>query len=318
MQDSTPLDDIRKLLHYAVLAPSSHNTQPWRFKISGTRVLLYADRTRSLPVNDPEDRELTISCGCALMNLRVAAAHAGMAGDLRQAPDAADRDLLASVEMSSGSRAPEAAELFPAIARRRTHRKRFGDKPVDNAILRDLRSQAEAEGAWLVVLDSERDRTQVASLVSEGDAVQWSDPRWRRELAFWMRPRRSGDGLTVPRLMAPLVRSFVRRFDMGERVGAADSSLAAESPVLALLGTDGDSPHDWLGAGQALERVLLHACLEGLQGSYLNQPIQVASLRPRLQQLASRAGFPQILLRLGYPERELPSSPRRPVKEVLD
>ena len=34
-------------------------------------VELLADRTRALPVNDPQDRELTISCGCALFNLRV-------------------------------------------------------------------------------------------------------------------------------------------------------------------------------------------------------------------------------------------------------
>lgn len=62
-----------------MLAPSSHNTQPWRFCTSGDRVELYADRTRALPFNDPEDRELTISCGCALMNTRVAAAEAGLA-----------------------------------------------------------------------------------------------------------------------------------------------------------------------------------------------------------------------------------------------
>lgn len=319
MQDSTrPLpEEIRSLLHFAVMAPSSHNTQPWRFAIRGTRVLLYADRTRSLPVNDPDDRELIISCGCALMNLRAAAAHAGMHSEVRPLPEPGDRDLLAAVELRRGNIAPPAAELFPAIPRRRTCRKRFRDKAVDAGILRELGRQAEAEGAWLEAIETATHRRRVAALVAQGDALQWSDPRWRRELAFWMRPRHRGDGLAVPGVMAPLVRSVVRRFNMGKRTGAADSALAAQSPVLALLGTDSDSPQSRLGAGQALERVLLRACLEGLQASYLNQPIQVASLRPKLQALAGRPGFPQILLRLGYPEKAPAASPRRPPEAVL-
>ena len=50
------------LLKYAILAPSSHNTQPWLFKIVDNNVIeVYADRTRALPVVDPEDRALTLS-----------------------------------------------------------------------------------------------------------------------------------------------------------------------------------------------------------------------------------------------------------------
>ena len=62
------------LLRYAVLAPSGHNTQPWLFRVAGDAVELYADWTQALAVVDPEDRALTISCGAALFNLRVASA----------------------------------------------------------------------------------------------------------------------------------------------------------------------------------------------------------------------------------------------------
>ena len=74
-QDDTGRATVdRRLLEAAVQAPSSHNTQPWLFRVEDGAVHLLADRTRALPVNDPDDRELTISCGCALLNLRVAAA----------------------------------------------------------------------------------------------------------------------------------------------------------------------------------------------------------------------------------------------------
>jgi hypothetical protein len=71
-----------------------------------------------------------------------------------------------------------------------------------------------------------------------------------------------------------------------------------------------------LVAGQALQRVLLVAHTHGLQASYLNQPIQVASLRPKLQELPEQVAFPQILLRLGFPEDEVHAAPRRPLDDV--
>lgn len=109
----------------------------------------------------------------------------------------------------------------------------------------------------------------------------------------------------------------MRTFDMGHGVGAKDEQLADESPALAVLGTAADNRADWLAAGQALQRVLLVAHTHGLQASYLNQPIQVASLRPKLQKLLSQGGFPQILLRLGLPEKDIHGAPRRPLDDVI-
>jgi hypothetical protein len=62
----TAPDKARFAIRYAILAPSSHNTQPWRFVIIGSELLVCADRTRSLPNMDPFDRELIISRGAAL------------------------------------------------------------------------------------------------------------------------------------------------------------------------------------------------------------------------------------------------------------
>ncbi|WP_448522145.1 hypothetical protein [Schleiferia thermophila] len=81
------MKSTESLIQKAVRAPSSHNTQPWIFHVAESAINLYADRTRALPVNDPDDRELTISCGCALMNLRVAAAAEGLDARLEALPD---------------------------------------------------------------------------------------------------------------------------------------------------------------------------------------------------------------------------------------
>ncbi|MEJ5365913.1 MAG: nitroreductase family protein [Desulfosoma sp.] len=305
------------LIRKAVLAPSSHNTQPWLFRVSNTVLDLRADRTRALPVNDPDDRELTISCGCALMNLRIAAAGSGYCAQVEALPDAKDRDFLARVMIAPGSGSPRREGLLlEFFEKRRTYRKPFDSRNVDSATVEHVVEAAHAEGAWLRPLETEEEKQQAARLAAEGDALQWADSPWRRELAAWMRPRRRGDGLTVPALIAPVWQFVVRTIDMGGFVGAKDRHVAESSPLVAVLGTDGDGPRHWLAAGQALQRVLLVACRHGLQASYLNQPIQAAALRPKLQELIGR-GFPQVMLRFGYPVDEIPPSPRRPVKDVI-
>lgn len=302
----------------AVLAPSSHNTQPWFFRLSDSAVDLCADRTRALPVNDPEDRELAISCGCALMNLRIAAASAGLHVQVRLLPEPEEPDLLARMSLSGQSNVcADDAELADFIETRRTYRKRFAPREVSASALDQLIEATRQEGARLVPLLTDEVRQKTAALVAEGDAVQWANSSWRRELAAWMHPRRQGDGLTMPALSLPAAQLVVRTFDMGGGVGAKDRQLAEASPLLAVLSTEGDHPRDWLLAGQALQRALLLGCKHGLQASYLNQPVQEASLRPKLQNLVG-TGFPQILLRIGYPLQEIPHTPRRALDDVIE
>jgi nitroreductase len=309
----------RSLVEEAVRAPSSHNTQPWRFRVRDEIIDLFADRTRALPVNDPDDRELTISCGAALMNLRVAAAHVGVGVNVQLLPSEDEPDWLARVAPSELLDGPtEEAALFELIARRRTYRKRFAARPVPVDLVQRLINAASAEQARLHPILSESVRHEVAALVNQADTRQWANPSWRRELAAWMHPRRRGDGLTLPGLAVPVAQLVVRTFDMGGGIGARDRDLAEASPLLAMLDTAGDGARDWLHAGEALERVLLTACQLGLQASYLNQPIQEAALRPRLRQVVGGSGFPQLLLRIGYTAEDVPATPRREIADVLD
>jgi nitroreductase len=326
MSSSAP--DIHALIRRATRAPSSHNTQPWRFRIhgGGHGLDLLADCGRRLPVNDPDDREMTLSCGCALMNLRVAAAAAGLGAVVTALPDPSRPDLLARIALDPEA-PPDAtlASLAPAIDQRHTNRGDFRPAAVAAGQTKRLMAAAAAEGAWLELVAGPANRAAVAGLVSAGDAAQWSDPAWRRELAAWLRPRGRGDGLSLPRLLVPVARFSVARFDLGRRVGRRDRRLAETAPLLAVLGTGADDTPARLAAGQALARVLLTATADGLAASYLNQPVQVAALRPRLATLlgagpaaSSGRGCPQVLLRLGIAKKPSAASPRRPVGAVID
>ncbi len=320
----TTADKLRAAVRFAVSAPSSHNSQPWRFVLADGCLELRADRSRALPVVDPDDRELVISCGSALFHLCLALRHFGSTPQVERLPSIRDPDLLARVRViGAWERTAEDEALFHAIPRRHTNRQPFEDRHLPGELGRVLEAAAQASGAWLHVFRTPEARSAIASLVAEADRIQMADKRFRRELAAWLRPnwteRRDGMpgfALGLGDVMAAAGPLIVRTFDVGPGRAAHDEELAEGSPMLALLGTPRDTPYHWLEAGEALSHVLLRAQVDGVSASYLNQPIEIVELRPRLQLVAGRPGFPQMLLRLGF-GREAQGTPRRPVSEVL-
>lgn len=319
---------LRFLLHYAVLAPSSHNSQPWLFRVADDHVDVFADRTRALPVVDPDDRALVTSCGSAIEFLRVALRHFGYRDKTELLPDPKDSDFLARVEMAGVYRTTDAdRRLFRAILGRRTNRLPFEARLLPGDLLATLAEESEVAGAHLAVSQDPPTKEAIATLIAEGDRTQLRDPSFRRELAAWIHPARSrtrdgipGTAFGVSQVLdvvgTPAISLVVRTFDLGKGRAATDRALAEGSPALSTLWTAGDTPRHWLVAGQALARVLLRAQDAGVSASYLNQPIEVPTLRPRLRQILGIAGYPQVLLRLGFGP-PLDPTPRRPVEETM-
>lgn len=320
----TPADQLRFMLRYAVLAPSNHNSQPWRFEVHGNTAELYADRSRSLRVTDPDDRQLLISCGCALFHLRVAIWHFGHLDRTQLLPSPGNPELLARVSLGDED-SPTAKQeaLFAAIPRRRTNRQLFRDDPLPDELKHELVKAAERESGWLQFVEERDQRNAIADLIAEGDRQQWADRHFRLELAAWLHPnngeardgipnsaQNAGDLLSVA---GPIV---IRTFDLGEGQAAKDRDIAVYSPSLVVLGTDADEPWAWISAGQALARVLLRARADEVWASFLNQPIETPALRSQVTELIGRTGHPQLILRLGYGPNVTPT-PRRTVEEVL-
>lgn len=163
------------LLRYAVRAPSGHNTQPWRFHIADGRLHVYADRDRALPVVDPEDRELVMSCGAALAHLTVALRHFGYAGDVSPFPDPAIRDQLATVGLGQAhTPRPGDHRLFEAIDNRHTHRAAFETRPVPHQLLAQLTRAPHQPGATLHAFTGDESTEAIATLVGEGDRTQFA------------------------------------------------------------------------------------------------------------------------------------------------
>ena len=322
--DSYASDQLEFLIGYAILAPSSHNTQPWLFRINAMDVEIHADRRRVLAAIDPNLRELVTSCGAALFNLRTAAEYFGHRYEVELFPLPDQPDCIARFRLGlSGETSSDDIVTFHAMTQRHTHRGPFRPDPLPDDIAAELVAVAQQEGATLQLITGDEGRAVIADAVAEADRVQWADKGFREELARWVRPKPqlAVDGLPtseagVSDWLAFAGPALIRTFDRGGGQAARHREIAAHAPTLAILSTDTDDPLAWVRAGQALQSVLLHARTEDVWASFLNQATEVPEVRARMAASLGVAGFPQVVLRLGYGEAVTPT-PRRSVREML-
>jgi len=312
---------VDELVRAAVAAPSMHNTQPWRFRIqdAGSTIELHADPARMLPVGDPDGRAAHIADGAALLNLRVAAAAAGLRPDIRLLPDPGQPLLLAEVRLI-GRHDPTRweGELRAAIWRRQTNREPFSSRPVPPGVRAEMAEAACLEGATLAFLDRD-EAARVLSLAAEAERHLLANPAYRAELARWAGGYRDRDGIPGSALgpRSPEGRDPVRDFTPERRHAPVRYAWFEERPQLAVLSAGPGGPRAWLAAGQALERVWLTATCRGIWVCPLTQPLETAGAW-QVRDPRSAAGQPQMILRIGYGLPLPPGAPRLPAADVID
>ncbi|MEE6310729.1 nitroreductase [Plantactinospora veratri] len=310
--------DLRSAVAAAVRAPSLHNSQPWRFRLVDGAIEVRVDPERLPPVGDPTRWAARISCGAALFNLRLALAVAGTPAEVRLRPYPHELDTVARlVPCRPRPATPAERNLYAALFRRHSNRAPFWPDPVPADTRWRLIEAARAEQAWLEMVIGPVAVQAVAEIARAADRVLARDRDYRAELARWIRtscaadgvPAEAGGPLPEPQDLLPQ-----RPFGVHARAPGQDYEL---EPLVAVLGSRGDSATDQIVAGQALQRVLLTATDSRLAVSMLSQPIEVRPAREQLRLALGRYGTPQMVMRIGYGEPGRPS-PRRDVDEVID
>ena len=324
-----PLGQAGYLVRVAARAPSVHNTQPWRFKICEQAIELYADGSRQLRT-DPVGREMLISCGAALYGLRLAVRSLGHEPQVELFPEPgrplfppAGLRLLARVRLGPVSPLnPAERKMLDAVPHRHTHRGPFEPVPLPAGLLPDLQADAIAEGATLAVVDLEQARPKLAAILATAVRGQDLDPVARAEIVRWTREEgsQSRDGVPAHAFPARPGRKpgWVpeRDFDLGRGLGLQPDGGSAAA-VTAVLVTAGDSEEDWLRAGQALNRLLLHAASQWVFARLQTQPLQAGTIRALIGSRLALPGVPQMLLEFGVARTAHPTG-RRPAADLTE
>lgn len=307
------------LVAAAVLAPSVHNTQPWRFRFSGATVELHRDLSRELPVEDPERRMALISGGAALFNLRVAAAYLGFRCHVVVWADAVST-LIAEVRLDREMGSSRSLSyLYSFLSERHTSRQPYTAERLRRTVRNALSTSAIVEGGSLEWLDDPSRRTWLLSLAGKADLFDLLDEKRLDERAEWIGGRRPRDGIPSHALGPRPANAGAAVRDLGTaQVDVRRNRARFETDdELALLTTPHDSPKDWVVAGQALEHVLLTATVRSVSASLLSQTSERPGLRTLQRDPLGGTAEPQLIIRFGYGPRVVGTS-RRPAAEFID
>jgi hypothetical protein len=324
----------RFVVRAAMMAPSVDNTQPWSFASSRDVISVYADPARALSRPDPAGREIVISGGAALFNLRLAMRHLGFASQVRLLPDPRRLDHLADVRWGRYSRPTVSEELlYRAMPRRRTHHGRFTVKPVPAPLINELSRLAHEERVTLHVVGGAGRIRVLAELIRMAELTQRAELGISAERTRWTAPPSPGDGPVAgvgdgpgDGVAAGNGDRAMNGSGFAERQAGPDarwpdspSPLQADDHglgVVAVLATQDDRPPDWLLAGQVLQRLLLHAAAHHVSAAFHTQPLELPEYRRRIQTEFTGGAYPQLLLRLGHAGHD-PKTPRRLVTDAL-
>jgi nitroreductase len=305
------------LLRYAILAPSTRNSQPWAFSVQGRRVHLIADFRKSQPVADPDRRELYLSLGCALENLLVAAEHFGFGHGVSYFPERGVPGLVATVTFEPGGTPSEAraGATLAAIVRRHNDDGVFRPAPLPTQLRLRLLACCVESDLQVHLTDDNHFRHWIDALTLEADRSEFADPAFRKELGYWIR-----QGVFGPApVKAQLGRPPMARLDLAEPVVERDHAIVESAALLGLISATGDSHLLHVRAGQLFERVWLTATAMGVSINPMSQTMRHPQLRAAVGELLPSTGWvPQHLFRVGYSSRnEERHSPRQPVDDVV-
>lgn len=311
----------RELVRYATLAPSSHNTQCWKFSVADLGLSILPDLSRRCPAVDPDDHHLFVSLGCATENLVQAALAHGLRAEARFDTT---RD---AVHVALATVPAQTTPLFNAIASRQCTRGDYDGKPLSAAELGLLEKAGTSKGVHMMLLTERNAMERVLAQVLAANTAQMADPAFVKELKAWIRFNgadavRTADGLFSATTGNPAIPTWLGEMAFSWFFTAKSENdkyarqIRSSGGLAVFVGQAQDKAH-WVEVGRCYERFALQATALGIRNAFVNQPVEVAAIRP---QFASVLGLgdqrPDLVVRFGR-GAAMPQSLRRNVDEVL-
>lgn len=325
---------IREIVRYATLAPSSHNTQCWKFRACRDpqqenvhTITVLPDMSRRCSVVDPDDHHLYMTLGCAIENLIVAAKAQGFDAKVRDVSSEHPASEGVMVRLTPGS--SEATPLFEAIPKRQCTRSEYDGKLLDSNEIKLLQLAGTGKGVQVQLLTDETSIETVLEFAVLANSAQISNSSFLQELKKWVRfdgrdATVKKDGLygkcmghpSIPRILgSPLFGFLVNEKSENEKL----TKQVRSSAGIAIFVSDNDDAAHWIEAGRCYERFALQATALGIRNAMLNMPVEEADIRIEFAKAIKLqpAQRPDLVVRFGKGP-EMPRSLRRPLEDVLE
>ncbi len=311
------------------LAPSSHNTQPWRFFIDeeNLNITIYLNKNFVLPASDVDGRQAIISIGCATENILSGALYYGHLGNIefltddktKIKPNAQNDNLLIPIVKIKlkESNTDLITNTIEAIFDRKVTRAEYDPtKQIPNEIIESIQRMPDGENTKLHITTDNLTRLSIAEFQSQADAYVINSPKFSRELGDWLLPNNTKSYLGMPGIGFGLQDDEARRLhnglsgksplqpEDGLKFATGGKIFIEKSPMIGIITTKKDDVESWIKAGEVFEKIFLELTSQGIQVAIHAGITEVSLIKKIFSLTLGTSRHITILFRAGYVKKE--------------
>lgn len=317
---SSPVEILQHLARYALLSPSGHNTQPWKFTISEKRQTLQIEinPAKKLHFSGKLAAEPYVSVGACLATLELAAKGFGYQLEVKKV---LEKNVIYRIKVTGTSR--PIPELTEAIKSRVSNRNLYTSQPIELAVLNQI-VKIPYNKIAVKVINNKSDIAYLAEATNIATKKIMSEKGFRAELSTWVRNNMTRQfdgmpgkvqGMNLPKSV--LAKHVVRRIDISTAQAKLDSGRLLHSPAVLLLTVSDTSTEAYLELGAAYATICVYAQMNGLATSGVGAAVIDPETRASVKEHFRVIGEPSALIRIGYCKQSAPRTPRHYFEQVV-
>lgn len=311
------------LIGFGLLAPSSLNSQPWKFAVENNEIFVSFNKNKSLPSSDPENRLAYISLGAAIQNILIAADYFGFKPNFEYIMD----ESVAKITFD-GPETREAKEnhLIFYITKRRTNRNPYETRMPSVSFFEKSQSAANnIKGAYITFITDEKRREKLGNLALNSLVAAMDEKSFRYELSRYLKSNITSSKVGMPGFTfgIPTIFSFfssqmIKYVNVNRKRHRHDMlTFGKFTPAFGVITSDKDNEEGWIAAGRLFQNSVLEATRCDLETAAVAAVIQTREAYKELQSIAGLTLRPQFCFRVGYCNKKIAPSPRLNTQDVI-
>ncbi len=313
-------EKLRLFARYATLAPSGHNTQPWKLKLVDSTLELHINRHHHLSSDGSGllSVEPYVSLGAFLETFSMAAQGLGHSVNTKMV---LVKDKIAELSIKDNE-IPEDPRLIEAITHRVSNRNPFEKSHIDPKLLNEIDAD-DFSGVGLVRISKRKDIEYIAEETATAVESIMRKPLYRRELSRWVRTNhtRKYDGMPgfthgFGGVQSLVSRIAVRHMPKHGLMARKSKELIRNSGALIIVTCKDNSKNSFVNAGRAYARIAILATKDGFATSAVGASVVDPETRESVKKHFSINDRPIFILRMGLPTVRARHSPRWPVEQL--
>ncbi len=273
------LDNIKKILETAILAPSGENSQPWKFKVHNNIVQIYNVPEQDLSLYNWGQRGSYIANGAVLENITIAASAFKYKANIKFFPDPNNSDYIAEVNFSNEDISED--ELNKYIPLRSTNRKKYDHVEFSDNQIAELSQSNQKYGQILFTHDKENIK-KLANVAAVNEEIMLSNLylhnfffthiNWnkeeddKRKVGFYI------ESLELPppaKILFKLFRhwsimKWLNKFNFNKVVSKQNAAVYSSASAMGIIVAESNEALDYVKSGMIMQRMWLKATKMGI------------------------------------------------------